>query len=502
MVSNSRMLDLSHLERGGLVIGMSKDGKTTYYTAADTHSLIIGATRSGKSRNLVLPSIGLTALAGESMVLVDMKGELYSDTRYFLKSLGYEVIAIDFTQPEMSDRYNFIQPTVDALNRGNVAKAVTATRDMATMLVPENHTSERIWVDGERSILTTASLICAHDCVDAPQYQNLANVQQFITHMATPVGQFGKLPLNRYLDELPDVHPAKLSMGISQIAPSKMRGSFYTSALASLDVFTDPAIYAMTSMTSFDPELTGKRKRAIFIILPDYKKTYHNLAALFIYQQYQILADYADRHGGRLDRRVHFFCDEFGNFVKIPDFDTLITVSGGRGIRWHLFCQNTEQLDEKYGDKVGKTIRANAETWVYLHSDSDATNKELSDRLGSYTIKSPSLSGSSSGQMSASYNLTGRPLLRQDEIHQKINRPYQLVMTREPPAVMYAPDLSKTVWNEAYGMGDQEYNRKLTILRAKDREKQPEVSIEYWGIWNEYKQLLLQEEEEQRRKGY
>lgn len=472
--------------RGGLVIGMSKDGKRTYYTPDDTHSLIVGATRSGKTRNLVLPSIGLTAMAGESMILVDMKGELHTYTRYFLESLGYEIIAIDFTEPRYSNRYNFLQPTIDALNRGNVAKAVTATRDMATMLVPENHTSERIWVDGERSILTTTGMICTHDNKENPQYQNLANVQQFITYMCSPVGTFGLLPINYYLSNLPDNHPAKLSMGISQIAPSKMRGSFYTSALASLDMFTDPAIYSMTATTDFDPELTGVRKRAIFVILPDYKKTYHNLAALFIYQQYQALANYADRHGGRLDRRVHFFCDEFGNFVKIPDFDTMMTVSGGRGIRWHLFVQNTEQMDEKYGDKIGKTIRANAETWIYLHSDSDMTNKEISDRLGSYTIKSPSLSGTSTGQSSASYNLTSRPLMRQDEIHQHIKRPYQLVMTRNRPAVMYAPDLSQTVWNDAFGMGDMTYNRKLTILRAKDREEQPAEEPEYWGIWHEY----------------
>ena len=97
-------------------------------------------------------------------------------------------------------------------------------------------------------------------------------------------------------------------------------------------------------------------------------------------------------------------------------------------MRWHLFLQNTEQLDEKYGDKVGKTIRSNAETWIYLQSDSPATQKEISDRLGSYTIKSPSLSSSSGGQSSASYNLTGRPLMRPEEIHQYIHRPYQLVM--------------------------------------------------------------------------
>ena len=480
-----QITSLTDLQRGGLVVGQSKDGHRLYYTPEDTHSLIIGATRSGKTRNLVLPSIGLTAMAGESMVLVDMKGELHTYTRQFLESLGYEVIAIDFMNPQFSNRYNFLQPVIDALNQGQSAKAVTLARDVATMMIPENHANERIWVDGARSVLSMSSLACAYDNQQNPQYQNLANVQQFLTYMCRPIGKYGLLPLNLYLQMLDEEHPAKLSMGISQIAPSKMRGSFYTSALTALDLFTDPMIHSMTASTDFDTELTGTRKRAIFIILPDHKKTYHSLAALFIYQQYQLLADYAIRHGGRLPRRVHFFCDEFGNFVKVPDFDTLMTVSGGRGMRWHLFLQNTEQLDEKYGDKVGKTIRSNAETWIYLQSDSPATQKEISDRLGSYTIKSPSLSSSSGGQSSASYNLTGRPLMRPEEIHQYIHRPYQLVMTRNAPAVMYAPDLSKTIWNRAYGTGDEEYNRQLTMLRDKERTAYPSDRA-FWGIWNQY----------------
>ena len=54
---------VSELTSGGLVVGQTKDGKRIYYTKEDTHSLVIGATRSGKTRTLVLPSIGLTAMA-------------------------------------------------------------------------------------------------------------------------------------------------------------------------------------------------------------------------------------------------------------------------------------------------------------------------------------------------------------------------------------------------------------------------------------------------------
>ena len=44
-----------------------------YYIADNLHSLTIGATRSGKTRSVVLETINNTALAGESMIISDPK---------------------------------------------------------------------------------------------------------------------------------------------------------------------------------------------------------------------------------------------------------------------------------------------------------------------------------------------------------------------------------------------------------------------------------------------
>lgn len=483
------MMNLSNMDRGGLVLGMSRDRSRLYCNTDDTHTLIIGATRSGKSRNVVLPSICTMALAGESMVVVDPKAELYLYTYPYLERLGYEVVAIDFKEPLKSNRYNFLQPVIDAINMGDNALAVTRARDTATMLVPdrpESHT-DPIWINGERSILMASILAVVADNQGRPEYQNLANAYQFIVEMGRP-GPKGEVPLSRYLRGLSPEHPARLVAGISEVAPSKTRGSFFASGGSTLNVFTDPAIHTMTAATDFDLHTTGERKRAIFIILPDHKSTYYPIASLFVYQHYQALVDCCDRHGGRLPRRVNFICDEFGNFVKIPDFDKFMTVGGGRGIRFHLFLQDFNQIDEKYGDKVGRIIRANAETWIYLQTDNPETLEELSKKLGKYTIKSPGLSGNSGGDSSASYNFTGRDLLMPEEI-KKIKRPYQLVTSRDDPCIMYAPDVSKTVFNRMLGLGSMDHNERVIQLRSARRPK-GELQTAYWGIWNKYHALL------------
>ena len=96
---------------GGIVLGKrTVNGKEQiYYVNDDTHTLCIGATRSGKTRNIVLQTIGTLGLSGESLIISDPKGELYSYTYPFLEKEGYEVICIDFKNPLKSQRYNFLQ---------------------------------------------------------------------------------------------------------------------------------------------------------------------------------------------------------------------------------------------------------------------------------------------------------------------------------------------------------------------------------------------------------
>lgn len=79
------------LKKGGVVVGMRKEGdkEKIYFVGDDCHLLCIGATRSGKSRCLVLESICLLGLAGESIFCSDPKAELFHYTADFLKKLGY-----------------------------------------------------------------------------------------------------------------------------------------------------------------------------------------------------------------------------------------------------------------------------------------------------------------------------------------------------------------------------------------------------------------------------
>lgn len=483
------------LPKGGVVIGVKKEGDSEriYYVGEDSHVLCIGATRSGKTRCLVVQSICTLGLAGESIVVSDPKAELYHYTAEFLEKLGYRVWVLDFKNPSKSMRYNLLQPIINAVNNGDADRAEMLAWDLTSNLVGKAE-GEKIWTNGECSIIAAAILCVVCDNKRRPDYQNLTNVYWFIAEMVKMIGN--KMPLLEYVKKLPPSHPAKALLSISDVAPSRTRGSFYTSALTTLRLFTSRSIYSITSASDLDLEDIGKEKQALFIILPDEKTTFYPVASLIVSQLYEVLANLADNRGGRLKQRVNFMLDEFGNFTTISDFTNKLTVGGGRGMRFNLFIQSFSQLKEKYDENISDTIKANCQIWAYLQAYDMDTLREISEKLGVYTVSSYQLS-SSHGKYTApssshSISLIERKLLDVDEVR-RVGRPYQVITCRTHPAVMYAPDLSQWYFNKMLGLGDMEHNRKLREEREKKRPLVTNIGkeIALWNIWVYYQKDIL-----------
>lgn len=455
----------------------------------DVHILIIGATRSGKTRCLVIQSICALALAAEGMVVNDPKGELYHYTHSFLESMGYTVQVVDFNNPKKSCRYNPLQMIIDAVNDNRIDDAQSYTWDFVTFLVEKNEHSEPIWSNGEMSVIAAAVMCVVYDNKDHPEYQNLTNVYNFIANMCKTVNKV--LPIDAYMDKLPDSHPAKKLMAIAKLAPDKMGGSFYTAALTTLRLFITNDIYSMTRESEFSLADVGtKLKQALFFILPDQKTTYYPIVTLLVSQQYEQLVTYAKKCGNRLPHRVNYILDEFGNFAAISDFQTKMTVAGGYGVRWNLFIQDFNQLIDKYGQEVAKIIQGNCHFWIYLHSQDNSTNEEISKNMGKYTTTTYSLGGStqkySAPSSSTNIQLSERSLLNPDEVA-KIQRPYQLVISANAPAVMFSPDISQWTFNAMLGMGDKSHNTRLIELDESTRPERGGKSTEQllWKPWEE-----------------
>ena len=164
-----------------------------------------------------------------------------------------------------------------------------------------------------------------------------------------------------------------------------------------------------------DAESFASKKSAIFLILPEEDSTKNFMAGLMIQNLSRELFSVADEHGGKLQNRVVFFCDELGT---MPAFDILPLFSAGRSRRLTLvpIIQALAQLEKNYSKEGAEIIVDNVQDTIFGgFAPNSQTAEVLSKALGSRTVLSGSVSRSKDNP-SESLQMMERPLMTADEL--------------------------------------------------------------------------------------
>jgi type IV secretion system protein VirD4 len=432
--------DLTGKSPGGFVVG-AEEGKgfIAWLDAGDTHCLVIGATRSGKSRRIIMPTIWTLANAGQSMLVTDPKGELHTMTSGYLKRQGYRVVLIDLRQPYRGSRWNPLEPVSKALREGNIPAASQAAWDIGNIITHQQpHYGDSIWPQAQESLTAALALAVADQAPEGTKH--LASAYALLTELGSGGGE----KLDEYFRRFPQGHPARAAYGVAALSEDRLRSSIFTGTAAQLRLWADPEVAWLTAAQDHDITILGLEKAAVFLVVPDERSTRNVLATLYISQVYQALVDTAYSCGGRLPVRVNFLLDEIGNLPPVPDFDHRLTVAAGRGMRFLLAVQDLAQIKTKYKEAAG-TITGNCATWVYLSTTDEKTAETISNMTGKYTVRTESYSSQvravdySSGTTEA---LTGRPLLLPDEVRRWPKGWALILQARENPARLPLLDLS------------------------------------------------------------
>ena len=127
-------------------IPLINDGKEIWVENSGYHNMIIGSTGSGKSQAISFPFIRVMAKAGESMVLTDPIGVLYEQTSNLLRDKGYNIIVLNFRDPQKGNAWNPMTLPYRLYQEGNMDKAVELLDDLAlNILYDEKNTGDPFW---------------------------------------------------------------------------------------------------------------------------------------------------------------------------------------------------------------------------------------------------------------------------------------------------------------------------------------------------------------------
>ena len=404
------------LKSGGIPVTF-QDGKY-YYSDSFDHTLIIGSTGSGKTQCEILPMIFNLGFAGESMVINDTKGELYSYTSDFLKKRKYNIRVINLRDAFASDGWNPLHLAYKYYKQGNIDLAGDIIENFSKSLCKNLSSKDMYWEKSANAVLSALCYALIEDAHTENEVNLFSLYNLLVEHGSKNIDRFNSLDL--YFQQKPTGSLSKMAYATGSFAKGETRATLFSVLATVIKMFSDTGIANLTSRTDFELDDIGKKKTAVFLIIPDEKESRHELASLFIDQCYQALVNTAQSYvSGKMPIRVNFILDEVCNMPPINSMSNKITVSRSRNIRFVLVIQDFDQLKEKYKESAG-TIKSNC-SWIYLLTSDNESAKEISSRLGKYTISSSRVSTSSRLEqldynISNDKSLMGRELMMPDEL--------------------------------------------------------------------------------------
>lgn len=449
-------LDTSQLlQVGGAPINKISSSEILYEAMA-MHDLTMGVTRSGKSRKIVRQLVMLASMARESMIFNDPKKEMYQDFKIYLESKGYDVYCLDFRKPEVSNAWNPLDDITYMFNLGRTDDADQYADDQVTSLVVDNGKSEPIWIDGQKALIKSLILEVTNAKIPSEK-KNYYSILQMMSILGKEEKVDGKnqMLLSVYMNSLDEMSPSRVSYTPIATSPDKTRGSFMTSALATLHPFAGQKLMKVLSHSDFNFHDFTEGKKALFVVNPDEKHTYDAITAMVYDNAYQSLIFEANKLPGRkLKKRVHMIYDEFGNMPKISHLDGKLTVSLSREILYHLYLQDFKQMNEKYGDNVASIIRGNCNLWYFISSADFDTCEEMSKKIGSKTIWVANQGGnfnsnSSTTGGSVGYNQQAKRLIDANQLMSSdMTDGHDIIVYRQylGPCKVELPDASAYPW--------------------------------------------------------
>ncbi len=331
------------------------------------HALVIGATGTGKSYSYIRPQIIAAALAGDSIVVTDPKGELFTDTANWLKSQGYKILLFNLANPQKSYHWNMITE----------AKDMDEIMDLAEWMIMSAGDDEAFWSGGEVNLLAAAL-----GYVKFTEQNNIArNIRSALRLLSFPQERIDELiaalPENTETETVKEVWSgtAKLFQNYVEGVRNKLR------------IITKGSLADLTSYSDFDLSTIGSRKTALFLILPE-EGEYQALLVPFYAFMFRRLNELAFASGGKLPVPTRFIMDEFANIGRVPDIDKVCALGRSKGIMVHIAVQNIGQLQGLYKrNNVWEAVAGNCPIKLCLGVDDINSARYFTDIMGEAEVE-------------------------------------------------------------------------------------------------------------------
>ncbi|WP_105404738.1 type IV secretory system conjugative DNA transfer family protein [Neorhizobium sp. T7_12] len=337
----------------------------------DRHHLIIGPTRSGKGVGYVIPN---ALVFPGSMIVTDLKGEIFGLTAGYRKSRGNQVFLFS-PGSQKSHRWN----PLDFVRSDRGSRTIDI-QNMAAVLIPETVGSENaIWQGTAQQII--AGVISY--VLESSHYKNRRNLGEVYAFFNTGIDlqvlmkliKETELDLSRFTT---DSFNAYISLN------ERAARSALLDIQKALAPFRNERVIAATAVTDMD--LASLQRRPVTIYLAPNITDMTILKPLLTLFVQQIM-DMLTREHDQDALPVYFLLDEFRQLKKMDEILNKLPYVAGYNIKMAFIIQDLKNIDEIYGETARHSLLGNCGLQLILGANDQATAEYASRALGKRTIR-------------------------------------------------------------------------------------------------------------------
>jgi type IV secretion system protein VirD4 len=405
------------------------------------NALAIGGTGTGKSTIVLITSL-FTMLS--SFIVHDPSGELFMKTSGYLKSIGYRVLVLDFSNLLRSSYYNLLSRI----------KSNSDIQKIANMLVEGalgKKSKDPFWNIQATALLTIIiSLLQKME----PVYRTMHNVRQILNHMGSQPKSVDALFVKYADDSLFNEYKSFIAYD------DKVVNGVIATCKASLQIFSDESIASITSYDDFSFQTFRDEPTVLFINNSVADQRYYSVLTSIFFEQFFsfLLSRFPKDH----EKDVFLLIDEASS-LYLPTLSLAVA-----NVRKHrsgimLLLQDFNQLIHQYGKQEAEAIKANCFAKIYFTGTSLDTAKELEQIMGRYEYEN------SKGSKIV------RPLMTSDEIRiMKSTQALLICGNNQPIMTRLKPFYQQTTFREYSEIPVAELSEKYLGSTIPTIEFEPE----------------------------
>ncbi len=349
--------------KNGIPLIYDKD--KVYVEGKDGHTLVIAGTGSGKTQSVVLPFMRTTIKSGESMVIIDKKGEEYAKVKNELEASNYKTYIFNFENPKLSTCFNPLSLPYELYKKDNFDLAYNLLDEIGYYLFSDTNESDPYWTNVTIDFFKGISLYLFENAKE--EEINLNSIYLIVNSLSDNEKSL------KLMNSLSKTNSIYMLLTGTLNAPDDVKNSIISVFNYKIKAYVSRTnLSKLLSKSEFKFEEILKEKFAIVIVGDSLYA--NSLTSLLLNQLYEAIKYYGVKD------MVNFILDNFDEIAPIKDFSNILNYARSIKIRFLCAIKSFTELKANYNDI--NILKLGFSNIIYLRSNDFSTMDEISIMCG------------------------------------------------------------------------------------------------------------------------